>query len=126
MAKEFLRVYKDFLSVLELSLLSDAECIQGCISAIGKTRREIESKGLARAKAISNYDMRLGIAIVTLKEEGKFPATLIEKIAKKLCAPEREQLEIAESGYKACISNLTALQAQLNGYQSLFRWLDET
>ena len=96
--------------------------IEKLIAMIGTTRREIEEKGNARAEAISNYDMRLKVAIVTLREEGKFPATLIEKIAKGVCAPDRERLELAEVGYKACISNLTALMAQLNGYQSIYRF----
>lgn len=103
-----------------------ADRIEAIVAEIGKFRKQIEDKGKERAKAISNYDMRLGIAIVTLKDEGKYPATLIEKIAKKLCAMDRERLELAESGYKACISNLTALQAQLNGYQSIYRHLDTT
>ncbi|MDD5011987.1 MAG: hypothetical protein PHQ00_07685 [Phycisphaerae bacterium] len=98
-----------------MEVVQVAQHIEKIIIEIGKCRREIEAKGIARAKAISNYDMRLGIAIVTLKEEGKFPATLIEKIAKKICSADREELEISESGYKACICNLEALQAQLNG-----------
>jgi len=98
--------------------------IANLIQEIGKCRREIEAKGTARAKAISNYDKRMRIAIVTLKDEGKFPATLIEKIAKGVCAPEIEEREIAESGYRACISNLEALKAQLNGYQSIYKHLD--
>ncbi len=103
-----------------------ASRIEAIVKEIGKFRKQIESKGTERAKAISNYDMRLGIAIITLKDEGKFPATLIEKIARKVCAPDKERLELAESGYKACISNLTALMAQLNGYQSIYRHLDST
>lgn len=103
-----------------------AERIEKIISEIGKCRRQIETKGIARAKTISNYDMRIRIAIVTLKDEGKFPATLIEKIAKGVCAPDIEAKEIAESDYKACISNLNALMAQLNGYQSIYRHLSET
>ena len=109
-----------------MEVLEVAKRIEKIISEIGKARREIEGKGIARAKAISNYDMRIGIAVVTLKEEGKFPATLIEKIAKKICCKDREDLEIAESAYKAVISNLQALMAQLNGYQSIYRHLDET
>lgn len=108
----------------ELNIIQVSGAIQKLIEEIGKCRREIEGKGQARAKAISNYDMRIGIAIVTLKEEGKFPATLIEKIAKKLCCEDRYTLEVAESGYKAAICNLEALQAQLNAFQSIFRHLD--
>ncbi len=100
------------------------ECIEKLISEIGHCRREIEAKGNARANAISNYDKQLKIAIVTLREAGKFPATLIEKIAKGVCSDHRLTLELAEVGYKACISNLEALKAQLNGYQSIYKHLD--
>ncbi len=98
--------------------------IEKIIKEIGDCRREIETKGNARANAISNYDKQLKIAIVTLREAGKFPATLIEKIAKGVCSDHRLTLELAEVGYKACISNLEALKAQLNGYQSIYKHLD--
>ena len=103
-----------------------AKRIEDIIKEIGKCRREIEAKGLRRAKAIAMYDFRMGDAEETLKTEGKFPVTLIRDLAKKLCHKDREELEIAEMEYKACISNLMALQAQLNGYQSIFRHLDST
>ena len=98
--------------------------IRNIIAEIGDYRRDIETKGNARAKAISNYDKQLKIAIVVLKDEGKFPATLIEKIAKGVCSDHRLTLELAEVGYKAVISNLEALKAQLNGYQSIYKHLD--
>ncbi len=100
------------------------DIVEKIIKEIGDCRRDIETKGNARAQAISNYDKQLKIAIVTLRDAGKFPATLIEKIAKGVCSDHRLTLELAEVGYKACISNLTALMAQLNGYQSIYRHLD--
>lgn len=100
------------------------DCIEKIIADIGDYRRSIETKGNARALAISNYDKQLKIAIVVLKDEGKFPATLIEKIAKGVCSDHRLTLELAEVGYKAVISNLEALKAQLNGYQSIYKHLD--
>ncbi len=107
-----------------MDIMKVKDCIEKIIADIGHCRRDIETKGNARANAISNYDKQLKIAIVTLKENGKFPATLIEKIAKGVCSDHRLTLELAEVGYKACISNLTALMAQLNGYQSIYRHLD--
>jgi ADP-heptose:LPS heptosyltransferase len=109
-----------------MEALKVAQHIEKIIVEIGKARRLIEEKGQARARAISDYDKQLRVAIITLKESGKFPATLIEKIAKGVCSPQIEAREIAESGYKAVISNLQALMAQLNGYQSIYRHLDET
>ncbi len=107
-----------------MEMIKVREYIEKIIIEIGKCRRDIETKGNARARAISNYDKQLKIAIVVLRDEGKFPATLIEKIAKGVCSDHREQLELAEVGYKACISNLEALKAQLNGYQSIFRHME--
>lgn len=107
-----------------MDVLKVKDCIEKIIADIGHCRRDIETKGNARANAISNYDKQLKIAIVTLREEGKFPITLIEKIAKGVCSDHRLTLELAEVGYKACISNLEALKAQLNGYQSVYRHLD--
>lgn len=107
-----------------MELIKVAECIEGLIKEIGKCRREIEAKGLEKARTLALYDVKLGGAIQILREEGKFPATLIEKIAKKLCADDRKAMEEADILYKACISNLEALKAQLNGYQSIFRHIE--
>lgn len=109
-----------------MEVLTVANRIEAIIKEIGVCRREIESKGNARAKSIAEYDLRLGDAIETLRTEGKFPVSLIEKLAKKLCHSYRESMEIAEIEYKATIANLDALKAQLNGYQSIMRYLDET
>lgn len=109
---------------MEASESKVRNCIKDLIKEVGNCRRHIETKGNARAKAISNYDKQLKIAIAVLRDEGKFPVTLIEKIAKGVCSDHRETLELAEVGYKACISNLEALKAQLNAYQTIYKHLD--
>lgn len=119
-----------------MEVIQVSQTIEKLIKEIGKTRREIEVKGKARAKAISNYDKRLAISMANLREDENYllagkkysqpPTTLVEKLAKGICEQDRYDLEIAESAYKACISNLDALKAQLNGYQSIYRHLDTT
>lgn len=109
-----------------MDIIKVKDCIEKIITEIGKCRREIEAKGLEKARTLALYDVKLGGAIQILREEGKFPATLIEKIAKKICGDDRKAMEEADVLYKACISNLEALKAQLNGYQSIYRHLDET
>ncbi len=111
-----------------------ARHIEGLIVAIGKCRREIEDKGKAKAKSISDYDRKLAITLATLRNSESYqigdktykqpPVSIMEKIAKGICSDELYAREVAESGYKACISNLEALKAQLNGYQSIFRHLE--
>ena len=110
------------------------EYIEQLIRAIGDCRREIETKGNERARAIKTYDMKLAIALATLRNADTYelagktykapPVSIAEKIAKGLVAQERETMELADTGYKACISNLEALKAQLSAYQSVFRHLE--
>ena len=119
-----------------MEMIQVKDCIEKLIVEIGKTRREIEDKGKGKAVAISNYDRKLAVTLAELRNSETYnlagkdykvpPVTIMEKIAKGICSPERYDLELAESSYKAVISNLEALKAQLNGYQSVFRHLDET
>ena len=110
--------------------------IKKLIKDIGECRRQIEDKGKAKAQAKRNYNFRMAIATSELKyketyelagrEYPKPPTTLCDRIAKGICAIDEENLDIAESAYKACISNLEALKSQLNAFQSIYRHLDET
>jgi hypothetical protein len=108
-----------------------SDYIEKLIKEVGKCRREIEDKGKAKAKAISNYDMKLAIALATLRDAESYqlagktykapPVSIAEKIAKGIVSKEKDEMIIAESGYTATISNLEALKAQLNAFQSLYR-----
>jgi hypothetical protein len=116
-----------------MDVVKIAEIITGLIEVIGKTRREIETKGQAKAKAISDYDRKMAITLAELRNNESYtlgektyktpPVSIMEKIAKGICSQERYELEIAESNYKATVSNLNAMLAQLNGYQSIYKHL---
>lgn len=108
-----------------------ANTIEKLISEIGKTRREIEDKGKEKAIAISEYDKKIAVTLATLRNAETYelagsthkapPVSLAEKIAKGICSEERYKMELATSAYAAVISNLEALKAQLNAFQSLYR-----
>ena len=114
-----------------MELIQVKDCIEKLITEIGKTRREIEDKGKAKARAISDYDRKLAVTLATMRNSENYelgdkiyktpPVTILEKIAKGICSEERFAMEVADSGYKATISNLQALLAQLNGYQSIYK-----
>lgn len=119
-----------------MEVIKVSKTIENLIREIGKSRREIEAKGRARAKAIMEYEKAVAICMATLRNDKVYmlagkqypqpPVSIIEKLAKGICAQQRYDLEVAEAGYKACISNLQALMAQLNGYQSIYKHLDST
>ncbi len=111
-----------------------ADIIEGIVAEIGTFRKKIKPLGEAKAKKMSAYDKALAIAVAelghnpTYELDGKIYkqplATLRKTIAKGLVADFLEEVEIANSDYKACISNLEALEVQQNGYQSINRYLD--
>lgn len=115
-----------------MDIIKVKDCIEKLIKEVGECRREIEAKGKAKAMAISNYDRKMAVTLATLRNSDNYklagqtyktpPVSIMEKIAKGICADECYTKEVADSGYKATISNLTALLAQLNGFQSLYRF----
>lgn len=97
-------------------------------------RGKIMPSAEAKAKTIGEYDKKLAIVLIKLKNgeslslEGntieKPPATLAEKIAKGICWEERMNMELATAMYKGNISKLESVQAELNGLQSKNKWLE--
>lgn len=105
-------------------IVSYARKIEARIELLAIGRKELQKKAENKAGATGQYDKNLAIAIIRLKEEGKFPATLIEKIAKGECSSDRVAMELAEAEYRLTSTKMQAIQAELNGYQSIFRHLE--
>jgi len=104
------------------------------IELLEKGRKLILERAQRKAKAVANYEKALAITIAKLKANAiddiygtkidNLPATLIEKVARGLVYSEKLEIEIAESEYKAAIVGMSAIQAELNGLQSVNRYLD--
>lgn len=109
--------------------------IEEVIVELGKCRRKLEAKGKAKAETLSDYDRRIAVAIVSLRDGDDLklgdriikplPVSVMEKVAKGICRDDRLAMDMAESAYKACITNIQVLMAQLNAYQSIYRHLEE-
>lgn len=118
-----------------MSVTNIAKQIELRINALESKRKEIASCARGKAKTSSEYDKKLALTIIRLKngvpitiEEETIsnpPATIIEKIAKGVCWREKLDMDTAEGEYKAIISEIGAIQSELNGYQSIYRHLDE-
>lgn len=104
------------------------------IELLEKGRSLILERAQRKAKAVANYEKVLAITIAKLKFGSindiagvpieNLPVTLIEKTARGLVYSEKLEMEIAESEYKAAIVGMSAIQAELNGYQSINRFLE--
>lgn len=111
-----------------------AESIQKKIKEIDEIRREIKERGEQKAQAVSEYDKRIAIILIELKNGRKFllenqeienpPVSIMEKIAKGLCWEEKLEMEKAEANYRSVISNLEAVKNQLSALQSLNKYLE--
>jgi len=105
-------------------LIEIADEIRAKVKLLEIGRKELQGKAINKANSIAEYDKSLAIAIIRHKDSGKFPATLIEKIAKGDCYKERATAELADAEYKLTITKMNAIQAELNGFQSIYRHLD--
>lgn len=105
-------------------LIKIADEIRGKVRLLEQGRAELQNKAQNRAQAIAEYDKCLAVSIIKHRDSGKYPATLIEKIAKGDCYKERAAAELAEAEYKLTVTKMNAIQAELNGFQSIYRHLD--
>jgi len=108
----------------EIGLIQIANEIRAKIKLLEKGRAELQGKAQGKANAIAEYDKVLAIAIIKYRDAGKYPATLIEKIAKGDCYKERAKAELTEAEYKLTVTKMNGIQAELNGYQTIYKHLD--
>ena len=97
-------------------------------------RAELIDAAIDKANAISNYDRQLSITILKLKNgliesvEGMpavgLPATLIEKVAKGIIYQDALDRELAEDTYKSKVISIDAIRAELNGLQSINKYIE--
>lgn len=88
-----------------------------------------------KATMEAQYEKEIALCIVGLKngrtyfigqEEIKdVPNAVLEKIARGICWGQKLAMDIAESKYKNTLKIIDITEAQLNGYQSINRYLAE-
>jgi len=109
---------------MEHNVINIANAIDHKIKQLEIMRAEIKGRATSKATAISEYDKALTKHMILLREKGN-PVTIVEKLAKGECWSERYDMELADGMYKSLISNMTCIQAELNGLQSINRHLSE-
>ena len=115
--------------------ITTAAEIRDKIQELREARRNIFNAATEKGLAISNYDRMIAITFLKLKnrlikemsdpETGEIidipvlPATALTIIAKGICWMHKGREEEADAMYKAILSNLDAIKAELNGLQSI-------
>ena len=111
-----------------------AEQIKICIKLLGKGEDVLDKAASERAVAIAEYDGILGVTLIKLRNgipmtcRGESikdpPASTSEKMAKGIVEDAKMKLELADAHFKVVMSKLDGIKAKLNGWQSIYRRLD--
>jgi hypothetical protein len=112
-----------------------ARLIEQKINLLQEGRSQLKDKAHYKAETISNYERKIAIVLIKLKNgeslalDGnviqKPPTTIAKEIARGICWEEKLALETAETEYKLTVEKLKSVEAELNGYQSIFRHLEK-
>lgn len=115
-------------------ILTNAQKIHNKIAELEEQRERLLPASFDKAKSISDYDKAIAITELKLRNglitefEGvqinSLPVTLIRDIAKGICYKENFNKEIGESNYKAIISIMDAIKAEMNGFQSINKHIE--
>ena len=118
-----------------MEIVQVARKIEEKINTLELGRDLLKTKATEKAESIAEYEKMIAVTIIKLKNGAEFEldghkvknpqVTIMEKIAKGICYQEKLDMELAEANYKNAIVGMTALQAELNGYQSIFKHLEE-
>ena len=118
-----------------MEIISISNEIEKKIKALEQGRKILKERAEQKAQTLAEYERKLAVTIISLQNGQSFeldgqyvkepPATTTEKIARGICWKEKLDMEQAEAGYKAGIVSMQSLEAELNGYQSIFRYLSE-
>ena len=105
------------------------------IAELEKAKNHLRERSEKKAETSAEYDKAMAISIMKLRNgveldlEGEKikdpPATIIEKIAKGICFKEKLEMEKADAEYKSLITYISTVESQLNGWQSINRYLQE-
>jgi hypothetical protein len=98
-------------------------------------RKELKGRGLNKAAHSAEYEKVLGITMLKLRNnaidefEGmpcqNLPAGMIEKVARSICWEAKLNMDTAEVEYKNAVVGIHAIESEMNGLQSLNKYLTE-
>ena len=108
-----------------MDIIDRAKLIDSKIAELEALRRTLLALAGDRAQAIGRYAVDLRVAIIKLRSEGQ-PVSIVVKLAEGLCKDSLVAKELAEGCYQVARQKQRAIEAELNGCQSIFRHLSHT
>jgi len=118
-----------------MQLTDVADEIEKKIHDLEKMRKQIRKFAEEKAIAIAEYRHARATVIIRLRngisykldEEvvEKPPVSIIESLTRGICWKEKLEETKATEIYKSAITAIESLKAELNGWQSIYRYLNE-
>ena len=118
-----------------MDIITVSSEIKKLIDSLEKAKKFLKERSDKKAETSSLYDKELAVTILKIRNEtiNEFegielkglPATILEKVAKGICYKEKLEQDKAEADYKSLITYINTTESQLNGWQSIYRYLNE-
>jgi len=112
-------------------IMTNADKVEDKIKELTSLTSYLTAAAENKSNAICEYDRQIAITTLKLKngvikewegqEIDKLPVTLIPIVAKGICFKFSFDREMYDSMYKGIITQIEAVKAQLNGFQSLLK-----
>lgn len=121
-------------SMFNVNPLEVADLIREKIAELKEAREKLFEASEEKSQSISDYDRSMALAYLKIKSGkithlddepiGNVVQSNLPLIAKGVCWESCLYKERGENGYKAILSNIEAIKAELNGLQSINKHLD--
>jgi hypothetical protein len=118
-----------------MELIKIAEKMELLINDLGSLRMSLRIFAKQKSENIACYEKNVAKVLICLRNGIEYeldgnkiinpPTTITEKIARGICWEDKLKAEESESIYKSLIVNIETIKSQLNGYQTIIRYLDE-
>ncbi|KKM95941.1 hypothetical protein LCGC14_1183120 [marine sediment metagenome] len=118
-----------------MEIVNIAQEIEKKVKALELGRDILKEYAHNKANTIGEYEKKIAITLIKLRNGTEFeldgakiknpPVSIMEKIAKGICFQGKIDMEVAEAEYKNGIVGMSAISSELNGYQSIFRHLEQ-
>lgn len=118
-----------------MEIIQVSQQIELKIKTLEKGRALLQERATNKAETDALYDKAMAKTLIQLKNGVKFtlddqvienpPASYCEKIARGICWNEKLAMNLADAEYKNAIEGLRCIEAELNGWQSINRYLQD-
>ena len=118
-----------------MELIKITTKMEQLINDLGSLRMSLKIFAKKKAESVAEYERNVAKTIICLKngieyeldghKVSKPPTTTAEKIARGICWKEKLSAEESEAMYKSLVINIETIKAQLNGYQTILKYIDE-